>query len=57
MPDRDKDAIPAPSPDRDAGIASLLAAIEQEPVPARLLELARQLQEALRARSSDTSPC
>lgn len=54
MPDREKNALPAPAPDGEAGIASLLAAIEREPVPARLLELARALQEALRTRSSGT---
>lgn len=40
----------------DNHIASLLREIEKEPVPERLLSLARQLQSALAGRGGDPSP-
>lgn len=55
MPDRkpaDAPTVTAPAATA-ARIAALLAAIEREPVPERLLELARALQEALRDRDPE----
>lgn len=54
MPDRDPDEAPAAI--AAARIAALLAAIEREPVPERLLELARALQAALRVRAPNGRP-
>lgn len=45
MPDRRPRAAP-PSPAAAERLARLLAAIEAEPAPERLLELARELQRA-----------
>ena len=52
MPDREPADAPVPAPAPLAGIAALLGAIEREPVPERLLELARELQAALRVRAA-----
>jgi len=54
MPDRDPDEAPAAI--AAARIAALLVAIEREPVPKRLLELARALQAALRVRAPSGRP-
>jgi len=43
---------PVKSAALDEGLASILKAIETEPVPERLLDLACRLQEALRARKA-----
>ena len=53
MPDHDPVAAPVPAPAPRPGIDVLLAAIEREPVPERLLALARELQAALRARADE----
>ena len=54
MSERDPDSSPVHATPVAPRIAELLAAIEAEPVPERLLELARELQEALRC--ADESP-
>lgn len=50
MPERDRHATPATPETVATSVTELLVAIEREPMPDRLLELARKLQAALRAR-------
>ncbi|MBB5754925.1 hypothetical protein [Prosthecomicrobium pneumaticum] len=50
LPSADEGQDAADDEALDAGLASLLAAIEAEPVPDRLLGLAVRLQEALKRR-------
>ena len=50
------DSTQRPVESADKHIALLLGEIEKEPVPERLLSLARQLQAALVSRSRDDSP-
>lgn len=56
MPDRDPRTAPVSSIPLAPRIAGLLTAIEREPVPERLLELARQLQKALQATPVEANP-
>lgn len=49
MPDSEKAAVPVTA----KRIAALLDAIEREPIPERLMALARELQDALRNRAAE----